>query len=276
MQKISHFVILVLLVLSACQPASDDALPTLAQLPTTEPSPTLSPTPEDTRTPTPSPTPEDTATPTPSPTSTTTPTLTRTPTPTQTLIPAVANTAAAVSSATAVVLEQPTLSTFTPIPPGVVVRARPTSTGTPEVNADVVITQIQLQEEVDRIIITNRSPSLINVNIIDGGIDLVITAPDDAGATTTGTVFVAFQMSMVGLNNVLIAQPVPPDDFRMFDGEFPPDAFIDVAYTEAVPALFQAFDDILNYRLGQGQHDLENVTFIDDAMLVTLVVPLSN
>jgi hypothetical protein len=278
-RRIAVWGTILMLGLAACAPAEDEALPTVAELPSATPSSTATETPlPPTATPTEPATATSTFTPQPSetPVPSETPTITTTPTSQPSATSPVVATRNAVSTATADAVERPVISTFTPIPAGVTVVARPTSTGTPEVNADVVITTEQLQEELDRLIAQNTTLATLNAEITDEGVDLLITAPDDSGTLTTGRVLVTFEISIVGTNNVLLAQPVQPDLFRMLGGAPVSDAFIQAAYDDAVPALFEAFDFILNQRLGQGQHDLENIVFINNTMAITLVVPLSN
>lgn len=111
------FLILVMLVMTACQPQAEETgvLPTLAVLPSVTPTltPTITPTPTNTDTPTPTltATPTDTPTSTLTATVTNTPTITRTPTSTLTLTPT--------ETATPVATDTPTL-TSTPNAPQII------------------------------------------------------------------------------------------------------------------------------------------------------------
>jgi hypothetical protein len=62
-----------------------------------------------------------------------------------------------------------------------------------------------------------------------------------------------------------------PEAFRMVGGLPPSDAFVNIAYLEVVPAVFATFDNLLNQRLGQGRHNLDNLVLTDREMLVTLL-----
>lgn len=271
--------LLVLLLVSACQPAAqneDDGLPTLAALPTDTPTNTPTDTPEPTDTPvdTDTPTPTETATDTPTPedTPTSTSTATQTPLPSAT----VNQTQAVIGTATASIEEAPVLQTLTPIPEGEEVAVRPTSTGTPEIVADVIITERQYQEEVDRLIESIDSIEEAEINFVADGIEVELRALGGE-AFTVGTV--RYNFSLQGderaVNNFLIIQPDEIEDFEMLSGEEPSDTFIDVAYGDMFQVMFEAFDFILNQRLGEGQHDLEFLTITDEQMGIVLFVPES-
>lgn len=265
------------LLLAACAPAEPetaDDLPTLAQLPTLTETPaataTETPLPTDTATPTVS------ATPTRTPTASDTPTLTQTPRPTRTPRSTATTepTAAAQASSTAQVAERPVFATLTPVPPGSDAPQRPTSTGTPIILADVIITQRQLQEEVDRL-----RPNYVDVDTADlafvaQGIDIALTTQID-GVFTTGTVRMTFDL--VGgddaLNRFVQIGVVPPEDFVMSGTGEPSDDFVDVAYTQMFPLVGEAFNAVLNQRLGEGQHDLEFLRIVEDRMEISLLVP---
>jgi len=283
--------ILVLLLVAACQPANDEALPTLVELPTIEPTEepvivdevTATPTDEPEVEPTETPTDEATETATSTETLEPSATFTETSTPTETSIPTERPTLAPTStpnptravqaSATAQVLEAPVISTFTPVS-GILVQARPTSTGEPLVNADIIITERQFQEEMDRLLSVNPDIQSILVRFVSGGIDIEMTVQGD-GAFVSGTIYVTFTLSNVSGNNLLIVEPVAPDLFRMSGLSEPPEDFIEIAYTTVVPALFESFNFILNQRLGEGQHDLENIQINATGMGITLVVPVN-
>lgn len=268
---------LLLLGIAACQPATDEApLPTLADLPTLEPSATLEePSATPTLTVTPSSTPSETPTPTRTPTETRVPT--DTPEPSATLQPSATATAGPQQlalTATAQQLERPVFATFTPPPPGVVVVQRPTSTGTPLVVADVVITQGQFQQALDARLAGATSVAGAQVSLQPAGVSVQLTA-QTGQAFVTGTILVRFELmgDPSGLNNVLRIQPAAPEAFVMQGGGFPPDAFIEIAYSTLFESVVGAFDDILNARLGEGRHDLEWLRIEGGQMLISLLVP---
>lgn len=268
-------IILLAFLAAACQP-SDTEVPTLFVLPSLTPVPTetSTATPTDTDVPTETSLPTETNTPTDIPTETLTPS--DTPTPSRTPVPSATPnaTGAAIGTATAQVLEAPVISTFTPLPPGIIGAVRPTSTGTPEVIADVVITQAQFQEEIDRILEDN--PDVGDVEILLGEAGLFVTLTASGGeALTTGRFLINFELSVGsgGFDNLVIIQPASPDNFVMRDGNEPSEEFIAIAHGAVTEAVFQAFDDILNQRLGQGQHNLEFITLADGQMGISLLVP---
>lgn len=296
MTKRFAIIILVLFAIAACQPTTDEPVPTLAVLP----SATLSLTPSLTFTPAPTTDPVDitrtavaelnatveaqaqqtateraiqqqtaaAASDTPTPTHTLTPTETLTPTATPDVL-------ADFATSTAAVIEAPRLSTFTPIPLGVTARARPTSTGTPQLVADVVITEAQFQEEIDRLIADNDTIQDAVIDFMPGGVNVRLTALGGQ-AFTTGDVFITFDLVNTGsLNNVLQIQPVPPAEFVMSNNATPSETFITVAYQDMFPLVLEAFDFILNQRLGQGQHDLEFIIIDGRTMAISLLARAS-
>ncbi len=311
----SHLILLLLLawLLAACQPQAntDETLPTVAALPTetttqADTSPGASDTPEPALTNTQAPTitasdepPTTTASDEPTPTregaasaqpADVTPTAEATitlPAPTattasgQAVVVQPTSTEAAsdidtAASATAIVIEAARIVTLTPIPAGVQAPQRATlSSGAPITGADVVITEAQFQEEVDRLLSNLPSIQDVNVDFITGGIDVSVTALGGA-AFTNGTFFVAFDVvqNEASANNFLRIQPVTPEQFRMVGGSSPSEAFVQAAYDDVMSGIFEAFDFILNERLGQGQHDLEDIRVDDSAMRVFLIVPV--
>lgn len=280
MRRILYPAMLVLLLLlAACQPAGDESLPTLVSIPSATATETATNTPEASDTPTPTPTDEPTATPTitdtPEPTATTTPTDEPTNTPEDTSTPTATENAtqAVVNTATAAFIEAPRFATFTPVPAGVQVAERPTSTGTPLVAADLVITADQFQEEVDRLIADIAAISEASVSFSDGQVNVRMTASID-GTPLTGDLYIAFQMMSEGrVNNVLQLMPSPPDAITLDTGDAAPDGFIELAYSDMAPLILEAFSFIIDQRLGVGQHDLEYLTISDDVIDIFLVVP---
>lgn len=266
--------IILSLLLAGCAPA-DNSLPTL--VPTLTPS-SLPPT--ETLPPSvvpPTSIPTITLTPRPSATFTPLPTITLTFTPSPTAVdtitptPTVNVTAFAAASATAFTIERPVLVTLTPVPLGVV--ARPTSTGTPEVIADVVITEAQYQEELDRLLADADDITDAQVDFVAGRITVLLSARTRQ-AITSGSFAVFFDPSSQGFNNILTVYADNPEAFVMSDGGLPGEDFIAVAYEKVVPAVFEAFNTILNQRLGEGNHDLDSLVITNDSLQITLYVPI--
>lgn len=164
--------------------------------------------------------------------------------------------------------QRPVIATFTPAPPGV--PARPTSTGTPQVIADVVITEAQFQQEVNRLLEGKRDVAQAEIDFTPQGVRVALSA-SGGQAIASGEFTVYFSMSQPGFNNLLTVYADSPEAFQMVGGLPPSEAFVNVAYLEVVPAVFAAFDNILNQRLGQGRHNLDNLILTDREMLVTLL-----
>jgi len=151
--------------------------------------------------------------------------------------------------------------------------ARPTSTGAPQVIADVVITERQYEEEVTLLLQDSTTIRTVEIGITPEGVRVTISAL--AGdAVTTGSFFVRFTLSDNELNNFITVQADPPSLFSMNGNIVPSDAFVEVAYNEVVPAVFEAFDVILNQRLGTGEHDLDGIRFVAGQIDISLLVPL--
>ncbi len=278
---------LILLPLAACQPAEDPN----RELPTVVVVPTETATDEPTNTPAPTNTPTQTLTPTLTltPTNTLTPTVTKTatalpsftpshtpppPTNTPRTTPTQDATRIANITATAQIIEAPTLATLTPVPPGADEPIRPTSTGTPIVAAGVIISEEQFQTQLALEAAEYGSLTSVSVNFVDNGVDVQLTASGGT-AQTTGIIRFQFiiQTGAQGLNNFLLIQPVPPTQFVMSDGNTPPETFIEIAYSDLFTVIVQTFDTILNKRLGEGKHNLENIIITEASMNVVLLVP---
>lgn len=251
------FLLLLVVTAAACQPpeTATPVIPTAFVLPSETATPTASATPTETYTPSPTntstatPTPTDTATPSNTPTDTATPSIT----PNQTL--------AAAASSTARVEEAPVFSTLTPLPPG----SSPPP-GTPQMAADLVITERQFQEELD--IALEQMPEVQNavVDFTDGGILITLTARVGASASTTADLFIDVQVSQ-GIATLRGGLSVPDD------APEPPEDFILFATNDFFLRVIEVFDGILRQRVGDTQN-LEQMVVTDTRIEVMLLVPL--
>lgn len=170
-------------------------------------------------------------------------------------------------------IERPIISTFTPVPANVT--ARPTSTGTPQAVADVIILEGQFQEEIDRILRDNSDITDAEINFTPDGVQVIMTA-SGGEAITTGSFIVYFKPTNEGFDNFLTVYADSPEAFAMNGGGTALEQFILTAYNTAVPSVFEAFNVILNQRLGEGQHDLEKLVITNEQMEITLYVPRPN
>jgi len=261
-------IVVVAFILAACQPGtSDSELPTLAVLPsvtateTTTPTQAPSNTPEPSNTPQPSETAEDTAT----------TTLTRIPSETPTPSETPDSTQVVIGTSTAAVLEAPRFATFTPLPPGVIAVVRPTSTGTPQVVADVIITEPQFQEEMNRLVEEMDAVNRARVDFVEGAISVEITALGGE-AFVTGSYAIPFDFRGGSLNNIFIARPVSPEQYEM-EGDVEVSEEFLTSSNEATLAVYEALNFILNQRLGEGNHDLEFIQITEDVIGISLLVP---
>lgn len=244
----------VFLLITACQPAEPQGeLPTLAILPSLTPTATtvITSTPPPTSTPLPTETPTITST----PTSTLIPT--RTPSPTITPSITIEPTFAAQASATMAVQEIPRFSTFTPAPSGSQLP------GTPAMLADVVITEQQFQEEVNRRIASNPAIERALVNFVPDGIEVELTALGGE-AFITGNVLLTIQLSgdlaTIAIGDIRVNAPQPPEGYvQLVSGDF----FL---------MMVDVLDSILKQRLGPEQK-LRYIAVTDSTIEVTLLVP---
>ena len=267
MRKIGLLAVILSFFLAACQSTSEQALPTRVQFPTA----TLTLTATETIPPTETLAPTDTPLPTATFTETEEPTFT--PLPSDTPIPTETpdNTQVAVGTGTASALEAPVFATFTPLPVGAIgVLARPTSTGTPEVIADVVINEEQFQEEVNRLIADIPEINQADISFVaERGVEIKLTA-SSGEAFATGTVLVPFNFSGGSFNNIVMiggaVEITMPDELE------PSEEFLGQV-TDVVVIVQEAFNFILNQRLGEGQHNLEQIFITDDRMGISLLVP---
>lgn len=283
MRRLLIGVVVGVMTLSACAaaPTEEPDLPTLAALPSATATNTPTETPTETVTPSETPTPSDTPTPAPTDTPSVTPTETNTPTPTRTSTPTpvtptrVNPTVAAAGTATAIRIERPVFTTLTPAPPESSGNPPAVATVRPVVVADVIITERQMQEEVNRLRVKYPNIQSAQVEFVDGeGIATVLNARAGT-AFATGTVLMRFTLvgeagSGTRFLQVTIASP---DEFEMAGGGLPSDDFVNVAYNDLFPLIGEAFGFILDERLGAGQHDLEFIEIQDGVMGVSLYVP---
>lgn len=267
MRKIGLIAVIVALLLAACQSSPQEALPTLVQFPTE----TVTATVTNTVVPTNTPVPSDTATASATATETEIPTETQTPSETPIPTDTPDKTEVAIGTATEGVLEAPVFSTFTPVPPGAIgILVRPTSTGTPEVMADVVITVPQFQEEVSRMIADNPAINQADISFVaDKGVVVKLTALS-GDAFVTGTVTVPFNFSGGSFNNIVMIGGMV--DIAMQNDIEPSEDFLGHV-SDAVVIVQEAFNFILNQRLGEGKHNLEEIFITNDIIGVSLLVP---
>jgi len=250
--------LLLILLAAACQPAAPQGdLPTLAVLPTD--APTDTPPPTATLTPTPLPTdtpgPTDTPTITPTPTNTLIPSNTprATAPPTQTVEP----TFAAAASATAAIQEAPRFSTLTPAPG---VTAVP---GTPQLAADVTITEAQFQEEVNARLPDITAIQSARVDFVTDGISVELTALG-GDAFISGRVLVSILLTgdfaTITIADIQVNAPEPPP------------AYLELVTGDFFLMMLDSLDSILKQRLGPDQK-LKNIFVTANAIEVTLLVP---
>ncbi len=171
-----RILLMMLLILAACQQAPAQELPTVAVLasptsvpPTEPPSETPIPTAvPPSATPTTSPTSTQTASPTTSPTETATPLPpTQTPSPTQD-----SATAFVISTRAAAIELTPRIATLTPVPPG----ANAPIQNEPQVMADIIITERQFQTAVDDAVQANPAIQSAAIDFTPSGMNVELTA----------------------------------------------------------------------------------------------------
>jgi hypothetical protein len=173
-------------------------------------------------------------------------------------------------TATAAIIEAPTLATLTPIPVGAQITARPTSTGTPLVTADVIITEDQFQEQLELLLADNPAVDSLKVDFEPESIIITLTA-SGGSAFASGTVLFALDiLEAQDFNNALV---MTIEDISMQGGGEIPEEFFTVATGDLYVSLYDALDATLDQRLGRDDHDLENVTLTDTTMDVFLYVP---
>jgi hypothetical protein len=243
-----RFCFLLVFIAAACQPAPQ---PTL-ELPTLALIPSLTPSDEPTLTATQTETPRPTDTPAPTLTATAFPT--RTPRPTQTQRP-IDPTLAGIATSTASAQEAPRFYTLTPSANG----------ETNQVIADVVITESQFQEELNKQIANKPSIQKARADFVPGGILVELTALGGQ-AFITGRVMVNIQLTgsfaTISIGDIQVNAPEPPE------------AYVQVINEDFFPAMLATLDSILTQRLGDN-HDLQNLVMTDTTMELYLLVPES-
>ncbi|MBZ0293204.1 MAG: hypothetical protein K8L99_11620 [Anaerolineae bacterium] len=246
-------VLLLLSLLAACQSQSPEEgdLPTLAVLENViTPSDTPVPATDEVPTDAPTLTPESSKTPVPSATSTPLPTNTDIP---ETQPPTLTPDSAATSTTSA--QSAPRFATLTPNPGG--------NRTTPQVLADVIITEGQFQEIVNRRVATIDSIESAFVDFVPEGIEVQLTATGGA-AFITAEVLVAFDVAE-GFVQISIG------DIRMNAAE-PPEEFLTVVGGDFFTMMVETFSELLTQQLG-AQHDLETLVIQGNTMEITLLVP---
>lgn len=245
---------LVLLVLLAgCQTTPDaQTLPTLAVLPS------LTPADTEEATATTEPTePASTAAPTHtltlSPTSTTTVTSTNTPLPTNTPAPNVT----VVSTTSGV----PRIATLTPVPAG---QNAPLNS-TPQVLADLTITELEFQAELDNQLQLIDSATIedARIDFVENGISVELTALGGS-AFITGSVFLSLELSgsFIAISPIDIAVNAPE----------PPPVFVETVNGDFLNLILQTLDALLTQRLGP-EHNLQRLVITPAQMEINLLVP---
>jgi hypothetical protein len=245
--------LIALLLAAACQPASNDpqTLPTLAVLPSLTPTDATTLTPTETETPGPTNTSTVTLTHTPFPT------FTATTRPSETPRATIEPTQAAVSTSTAAVQEAPVFSTLTP---GGNVQANTT----PQIIADIIITEGQFQEEMNAQVGAYAAIQQARADFVPGGINVELTALGGE-AFITGNVFVAIEMTdlraaQITIGDITVNAPEPPE------------AYLETVNGDFFTLMVSVLDTILTQRVGE-ENDLENIVVTDSALEITLLVP---
>jgi hypothetical protein len=264
LMKLRGLIVVILLLLAACQPAADETLPTLAVLATstlvTESTAELLPTQsaaEATTEPT-TPAPTETFTPSPSPTSTRRPTITPTftltpfiPTVTPTLAPAQFIEA----TETQAFIEAPVYRTFTPAPGG----SSQQST-TPEQFADIVITEPQFQEDLDLLLSGNANFTQAVVDFVPGSVRVEVTTADGITGLVSIPITLVSNFVSITVDSVTV------------NGADAPPAYVDLIYNEFFQLFFQTLDGIVVQRVGP-QQNLEFLQITDTQILASILVP---
>jgi hypothetical protein len=165
-------------------------------------------------------------------------------------------TQAAIATGTAAVLEAPRFSTVTP-------GGDTQANATPQIVADLTITEGQFQEEVNVQVASYPAIQRARVDFVPDGINVELTA-SGGEAFITGNVFVAIQVTgsfaTISIGDITVNAPEPPD------------AYIETVTGDFFALMVNVLDTILTQRLGE-EHNLENIVMTDAAMEITLLVP---
>lgn len=133
----------------------------------------------------------------------------------------------------------------------------------PQVLADVIISESQFQQAVNRRAANVDSIRSALINFVPEGIEVQLTATGGA-ALTTAEVLVAFDVAE-GFVQISIGE------IRMNAAE-PPEEFLTVVGGEFFTLIIESFNELLTQQLGI-QHDLETLAIQGNNMEITLLVP---
>ncbi|MGQ9886904.1 MAG: hypothetical protein ACUVSX_00295 [Aggregatilineales bacterium] len=250
--------LLAAVLLAACQPAPEPPpLPTLAVLADTaaQPTPTQESTPAAEAAAVPSDTPQASPAPSDTPTAlasaTLIPSATFTPPP-----PTVPPPTATLDLPPTPTLPAVRVSTVTPPPAGAV--------STPLAVADLVITERQFQDEIDRRVPSIDTIQRVRIDFTPQSINAELTALGGA-AFVTGNVRLNIQIQ--GGFAVITIGDITVNALQ------PPETYVEIASREFFSLLIDALDTLLNSRMGS-QFNLQDLMVTDDSILVSLLVPV--
>ena len=246
--------LMTILVIAGCQQASDEAqVPTLAVLPSLTPSGDIavSPTAEAVVT-------EVTATLVPSATIMPA-TITAAPTDAPFPLPQATSAAVVPTFPPAGAPGTVRLATLTPVPAGANAPVRTT----PQVLADLVISEREFQRELNRAVAPIDTIQLAEIDFVPEGLNVTLTALGGQ-AFVTGEVLIEIQISgtfaTFTISNIEVGGLEPSEEFQ------------EVVAVDFFPAVIETLDNLLTARLGPG-HDLENIMMADNEMRVFLLIP---
>ncbi len=171
--------------------------------------------------------------------------------------------------------EQPVFATLTPG----LTNSSTSAGSTPQMIADVVITEAQFQEELDRFIGNSATIERAVVDFQTSSIILTMTAGVE-GTSVTGDVVIGIELGgqqsdgnrIIGVTVSDIIVDGNSVDFE--DTALPPstEGFITVVNTELFGIAIQTINQILNRRVGD-VNNLEILRVTDTTMEATLLVP---
>jgi hypothetical protein len=166
-------------------------------------------------------------------------------------------TQAAAVALTAAVDQAPRIITLTPNANAVA--------GPPQVMVDVVITERQFQEVVDRAIADLPNIQQAYVDFQTDGIYVELTA-------LGGQAFIAGRVQLtLDLSGGFVAISIGEVSTNAAE---PPEGYLLVVNGEFFSMMLSVFDEILNERVGP-ENDLENMIITDEALQVFLLIPES-